>query len=314
MLSIDVGYGNTKIYDGEKFSAFPSVYYKAKDGERPTRNKKDITIEIDGVKYHVGKTAIARSGDSPMNREDMFRHKLFVLTAICFATTGEFDDTVLLGLPIGDMSMMERKLKSLKGEYDVVYNGRKRHINIQAVKVFAQSESVYNLLYQEGLDLENSKVGIIDIGQKTIDLAYYSFDTYVDDRSGSLPDLGCKSAYLDIQSAINRKLHMENVEWYEVPFYLRRPEAELIKEDIDRAFSDMAQSILVKTDALRWDFHELDYVLVVGGGAFYIRDYIRERVKKISGKDKIITITNNKEQEERITAFANAWGYYEGAK
>lgn len=314
MLSIDVGYGNTKIYDGQKFFAFPSVYYKAKEGERPSRNKKDLVIEVDGEKYHVGKAAIARSGDSPMNREDMFRHKLFVLSAICFATTGDFDDEVLLGLPIGDMDLMERKLKRLKGEYDVSFNGRKRHINIKAVKVFAQAESIYSLLYQDDLNIENSKVGIIDIGQKTIDLAYYSFDTYVDDKSGSLPDLGCKSAYLDIKNVINRKLHMENVEWYEVPIYLKRSEAELIKDDIDRAFKDMADSIIVKTDALRWDFRELDYVLVVGGGAFYIRDYIRDKIKSVSGKDKVISITADDIQEEKITAFANAWGYYEGAK
>ena len=55
-------------------------------------------------------------------------------------------------------------------------------------------------------------------------------------------------------------------------------------------------------------------VLVVGGGAFYIRDYIRKRIKQVAGRDKVIAITGDKAQEEQITAFANAWGYYEGAK
>lgn len=294
MLSIDVGYGNVKICDGDSFNAFPAVYYQCKTNYIPDNNPNDLLLEYEGVKYHIGQTAIANNGVSVMDREDMLHHKLFVLTAICVSTNKDFEDEVLLGLPIRDYQSIADKLKALKGKYEVVFNGKKRKINITDVRVFMQGKAVYEVIKDENENLKDEQVGIIDVGQKTVDFAWFKFGSYVPDKSGSMVDLGCYSAYTDITDVLNDKLGLD-LKFYDAPHYAKR-----IPTEAEEAYKRMASDIISGLTNKGWgDFALLDHVYVIGGGANLIAKYLPRQ-------DRIVVMDD--------PAFANAWGYFKGAE
>ena len=294
MLSIDVGYGNVKICDGENFNAFPAVYYQCKSSYVPDEDPNDLLIEVDGIKYHIGMTAVANNGVSVMDRGDMLHHKLFILTAICVASKGDFEDEVLLGLPIQDFQSIKEELKKLQGEYDVVFNGSKRHINITGVRVFQQGKAVYEVIKDENDKIRREQVGIIDVGQKTVDFAWFKFGIYVPDKSGSLVDLGCYSAYTDIVNVLNDKEGLE-LKFYDAPHY-----ADRVPKEAEAAYKRMADDIVAGLTNKGWgDFALLDHIYVIGGGANLIAKYLPRQ-------ERIVVM------EE--PAFANAWGYFKGAE
>lgn len=292
MISIDIGFGNVKTYDGEELSAFPSIYAPAWEGYVP--KKDDQLLELDGNRYHIGMTALKMSGESPFDKEDILRHKIFMLAAICEATDKrDFEDEVLLGLPIGDYGFMSKKLQRLKGEYDVIYNGKKRHIVITKVRVYAQSEAVYNLLLKDDPSIGHKIVGIIDIGQKTVDVAYFNEGTFIRDRSGSY-EIGVINAYQQIASAVADQLG------FEVEDYAARKYIDKVPDVAKKAFSDMASGIKNRIARKHWNMKEIDSLYIVGGGTPFVAPYFKD--------------TPYVELEMEKAVFANAYGYYEGEK
>lgn len=294
MLSIDVGFGNVKGYDGEDVIAFPSVYMEASDGYTPTTDPNDQLLEIDDVKYHVGMTALNRSGLAPFDRTDMLRHKIFLLTAICAMTDAEdFSDTVAVGLPISDYDAMKPKLEKLKGTYNVSYNGKKCTIHIKKLSVYAQSEAVYKLLADKEKGISMKNVGIIDVGQKTVDYAYFRRGTYVPENSGSL-EKGVINAYYEIVKALEDEGYSD-IEGYEAKFYMDKvPEAR------DKAFEKMAKNIESALRAQHWNLEKMDALYIVGGGTDYVVPYFKD--------------TAYTPLETRTAVFANALGYYAGER
>lgn len=268
MISVDVGYGNTKVFNGKKEVGFPSVYYACNDNYT-LRDKYDMMITIDGQDYFVGMSALKMAGESPFDKEDMLRHKIFMLTAICKMTDGDFSDKVLLGLPIGDYVRMKPSLEKLKGKYNVKYNGIERIIDITNISVYAQSESFYGLLCRQDPSIRKDIVGIIDIGQKTVDVAYFDEGTYVSDRSGSF-DLGVINAYQDIAEAVATKLGFE-IEDYRARKYISK-----VPEDAERAFATIATGIKNRIYRKHWNFKELDRLYIIGGGTEYIEKYFSD--------------------------------------
>jgi len=293
MLSIDVGFGNTKIYDGEELAAFPSVYKSTTVDYEPSTDPDDQLLELDGVRYHVGITALKEGGLAPFDKEDMLRHRIFTLTAICASTEGEdFADDVALGLPIGDYAFMADKLKKeIKGKYEVKYNGKKVNIDIKSVKVYAQAEAVYKLLAKDTPEIANKLVGIVDVGQKTVDFAFFNRGRFVKEWSGSM-EQGVINAYQSIATAIEEKLGYE-VPDYDVPHYRDR-----LPEDNEKAFSTMATAIKDRLIRKHWNFKQMDYIYIVGGGTSYIAPYFKDTPYKPIDGEKAV--------------FANAYGYYEG--
>lgn len=290
MISIDVGFGNVKVFDGKNIDAFPSVYKEASISRLPQTDNKDMILTLDGKSYHVGVSALNMSGVAPFNKEDMNRHKVFMLTAICKVTKGDWEGDVAAGLPIGDYNFMADKLAGLKGEYDVTFNGKNRHINIKNIHVFPQAEAVFNLLASEDDTIRNKKIGIIDVGQKTVDFAYFVDSTFVRERSGSM-EQGVINAYQQIAIAVEDKLGFE-IEDYEARRYISD-----VQDDSNRAFETMANSIKSRLIRRKWNFKEMDAVYIIGGGAGYIEPYFSD-APVVHSDDALKTV------------FANAYGFY----
>lgn len=270
VVCIDIGYGNVKVYDGNMVCVFPSIYMEDNRDYVLGTDNSEMLISIDGQRYSVGMSALKRGGLAPFDREDMFRHKIFMLSAICMAEKGNFEGRVALGLPIADYARMLPELKKLSGDYEVEYNGEKRAISIIEVTVYAQSESFYKLISRKDPSIGQDVVGIVDIGQKTVDFAYFDEGTYIKDRSGSA-DMGVINAYQTIVDAVSTKLGIPSVEDYRARKYISK-----VPEDSEKAFKSLAVSIKDQLYRKHWNFKELDRLYIIGGGTEYIEKYFSD--------------------------------------
>lgn len=282
LISIDVGYGNTKYYTDGKAGAFPSIY-KVYNGESYTpKNKEDMLLEIDGQKYLVGETALNRSGEADFDKNSSLRHKLFILAAICKGIPKKVESIeIAVGLPIGDMKALSRMLSDLQGTYDFKYNNVKRKIDIDKVHIFAQGEAIIKLLEAQDESINGEHVGIIDIGQKTVDYALFRYGSYVEEYSGSL-DWGINNAWTDIARSIARNLNVDEPEQYMVKKELERYRnqkkdgIDKVNADVDETLKNLASSIRNRLYSNHWNFNSLDKLYIVGGGAYLLQKYFED--------------------------------------
>ena len=292
MFSIDVGFGNTKVFDGKQIACIPSVYCEALPGEYASEDANDIVLELDGVSYHVGEYARQRDGIAAFDRTDMLRQKLMILAAICSLTEDDYKGPIAVGLPICDMEVMKTPLEELKGKYKVVYNGDMQVVDITSVLVFAQGEAIYDSLVSNNEGIKET-IGIIDIGQKTVDYCYYSHGVYNPAFSGSFNE-GCSKGYTEIRQALMNLPEPINCSMYNVGDYIHK-----VPEAADRAWSKLAKNIRAMLANAGWQWGMLDKVYVAGGGAGFL------------GKSLLSIIKNAEVVEDPINA--NVKGFYRKA-
>lgn len=302
MISIDVGYGNVKVYCKGKAVSFPSIYKHCRDERYIPSNKDDMLLELEGTSYHVGMTALHKNGESVFDKTDFLRHKIFVLTAICRSVEGDYEGEVALGLPVGDMKALTPMLHKLEGTHQVKYNGLSKTISITKVNVFAQSEAVKDLLAKADDSVNEEIIGIIDIGQKTVDFVWFENGSYVDERSDSI-NFGVYNAYTEISKSLVTNVDL-SIEPYKVRAALEREKkraeksdgSKKVLRDAKRAFEDLAISIRSRLNGRQWNFGELDRLYLIGGGAYQLAEYF---------EDAPLVEFDHPE-------FANARAFYEG--
>lgn len=281
LVSIDVGYGNTKYYTEGKAGAFPSIYKPFNGSSYTPKNKEDMLLELDGQKYLVGETALNRSGEASFDKGSILRHKLFILAAICKVGKKAEDVEIAVGLPIGDMNSLKPMLSDLRGEYKISYNNTKREVKISKVHIFAQGEAIIKLLEAQDESIHEEHVGIIDIGQKTVDYALFRYGSYVEEYSGSL-DWGINNAWSEISRSIARNLNVDEPEQYMVKKELERYRKmgkdgiEKVNKDVLSTLENLATSIRNRLYATHWNFNSLDRLYVVGGGAYLLNGYFKD--------------------------------------
>lgn len=279
MISVDVGYGNTKYYMDGTAGCFPSIYKVYNGNSYNPRTPEDMLLELDGQKYLIGETALNKDGEASFEKESLLRHQLFVLASICKATEN-YKGNITVGLPIGDMQKLSPMLLKLKGKYEVKFNGSDRAIDIQKVKVLAQGEAIIHLLKAE-VPVSDEVIGIIDIGQKTVDFAWFRYGSYVEERSGSV-NFGMYNAWTEIASSMARNFGIEEPEQYMVRKDLerfrrtKRKGIEAVEEDVRFNLKELAQSIRNRLLSRHWNFNELDRLYVVGGGAYLLREFFSD--------------------------------------
>lgn len=279
MISIDVGYGNTKYYMDGTAGCFPSIYKVYNGNSYNPRTPEDMLLELDGQKYLIGETALNKDGEASFDKESLLRHQLFVLASICKATEN-YKGSIVVGLPIGDMQKLSPMLLKLKGKYEVKFNGKDRAIDIQKVKVLAQGEAIIHLLKAE-VPVSDEVIGIIDIGQKTVDFAWFRYGSYVEERSGSV-NFGMYNAWTEIASSMARNFGIEEPEQYMVRKDLdrfrrtKRKGIEAVEADVQFNLKELAQSIRNRLLSRHWNFNELDRLYVVGGGAYLLREFFSD--------------------------------------
>lgn len=294
MIGIDVGYGNTKIHDGNMDYGFPSVYYATVKQPEVAVSKGYMQIVLDGKSYLVGSYAAANGGIAEFDRTDIFRHKIFMLAGICQVTSGKnFKGEIGLGLPLLDMPTMAKKLEALKGKYNIEYNGNPVEIEITNIEVYVQGQCVVDELAAYDDTIAQKTIGIIDVGQKTVDVAYFDEMIPVFEKCRSFDNIGCASAYQQIAESYRAETGNE-IKDYKVRNYMVRN--RISEKMSEPAFQKLAQTIIAELRRLAWNYNDLDQLYLVGGGAYYIEKYFKDIPNVIV---------------HECTVTANARAYYE---
>lgn len=290
-IGIDLGFGFVKVTDGQKDCIFPSVVgmgqalaYRSELSTYldPIDN---MAVTIDDRQYFVGELAIRQSEfPSRSLSENHAREKntkVLLLAALSLFASGDTQEfNVVTGLaPSYYLAFKDELTQMIQGRHTIIVNtdgeDQIKTIHVGQVKVIPQPMGT---LFQRLLDPQGaladketarSKVGIIDVGFRTTDFAVMDKLEYVDKMSYSSVT-GMSKAYAIVAEYLRNqfRVYKENFELDQIVQEAKIKIAgkvhvfNKVKKD---AFEQVAAKIVTEMDSL-WDRHELDAILISGGG------------------------------------------------
>jgi plasmid segregation protein ParM len=297
-IGIDLGYGYVKVTDGQKEYLFPSTVGLGTElkfnslllnFKKPTDN---LVITVDNKKYFVGDLAIRQSQmvtrSLGRNRVEDISAKVLLLAGLAlFAENGEQKFNVVTGLPVDYYQLYKDDWALLmQGTHAIKFGSgseeRPKIITIDKIQMIPQP---FGTLYDRKLDsegtlLENElaglKVGIVDIGYKTSDLALADDLEFVSRQSIS-SEIAMSTAYNLIAQKIQEKFKLEK-ETYEMDKIIETGVVRVagvphdISEFKKEAFTLLADKIATEVNSI-WDKREIDVILLTGGGGKAISEY-----------------------------------------
>lgn len=277
MIGIDVGFGYTKVFPGN--IVFPSIIaeYRERMGSIGYSDPMDnLVLEVNGHSYLVGNLAKKEGGSATFDKDNQQRHLVCMLTSIVLAAGGDYNGPVVMGLPMSDLQNKRRDISLLKGEYKVVLSGQKYNVVITDVLVSPQGAAgFYDLiLNDEGKvvsSLAEKKIGIIDIGEKTLDFVVMEKSQFIMEKSGGM-DLGMHKAYLRLLKIIQSELGI-SVMPYQVRDYVPK-----VSKAAEHEYRQLANEIVDGISAW-WNYRDFDNIYLAGGGGLALHQYVAERIK-----------------------------------
>lgn len=297
-VGIDLGYGYVKVTDGQKEFVFPSTVGVGTDlkfssfllnFKKPTDN---LVITVDNKKYFAGDLAIRQSQivSRSMGRnrvEDISAKVLLLASLALFMENGEQKFNVVTGLPVDYYQLYKDDWALLmQGTHAIRFScgGEEKPllITIDKIQMIPQP---FGTLYDRRLDQEGNmidtefsglKLGIVDVGYKTSDLALASDMEFVGKQSSS-SEIAMSTAFQMIAQRIQDKFKVEK-ENYELDKVVETGVLRVsgvphdISEIKKEAFSLVADKIATEVNSL-WDKREIDVIVLTGGGGKAIAEY-----------------------------------------
>lgn len=273
-ISIDLGYGQTKMFYRDKPHKFPTAIAFFKDNGIVFGNRN--IYEFEGDKYIVGSEA--ESLDSFSTTDFNILKKFAPL--IIYHILNKFDKLKLqkpieirTGLSLNDWGMKDEFIERLK-KFEV--NGEIIETNPVLVP---QGVGIYKLFISKNPEAKNDLVTVIDIGNNTINLIHYEENKPRPDKSKSYPRHGVSSIIKPFRSFLENKFKVNFSEQEAMKimmkgkFIFNGKKQEDVEEYIKNAkkqfIKDIFNSVLVddkKTLGMS------DYVVLSGGGAYLLEN------------------------------------------
>ncbi len=303
MAGVDVGFGFTKVAEGESPALVKSIIGEARprtldDEFFNGSSRSGGHITLDGKSYFVGELAESESRvrqftlDQAQMVANQFR--LLALAGLAQIAPSRVPLNVVTGLPVGYfMEFKEKISQALLGEHDLIVHdgGESKEISlaINRVRVIPQPYgSLVDYLFREDGtmlrgDAARQKIGIIDIGFKTTDFTVCKGLRH-SERGSRTTDTGMAKAFQFIGESL-REMSGVNVEIYrlydtvrEGSIKVRGAEYDIakVKEDV---FSRLAAAIVNDMERIWVDDWDLDLVLLAGGGGDALFEFIKPMVR-----------------------------------
>lgn len=302
-IGLDMGYGFIKAHDGRDGYVFPSVVGEGSPqgpvsfGFAKPALTEDIRVGIDGKTYYLGDLAIRHSriayrGLSATRAEGDDIKILFLgaLSLFCHEPVNDF--AVVTGLPPGRLHLTQDLISRLKGDFEVTrYMGNQAStvtVSVPELEVVPQPVGTYwsEVLDPRGhlrqdTDLLKGKVGVIDIGFRTSDLATIVDGEYAPSWSRTIP-LGIYTAYDAIAQDLASTYGMEQ-ETYALDESIISGQINVSGKTVDisnfrdRVFGEVATKLVVDVRSI-WPIEEYDCVLLTGGGGHVLDKHLRSLV------------------------------------
>jgi plasmid segregation protein ParM len=294
ILSIDIGYGYTKgVGPDDLHFSFPSVIGTAEDIRFATdliRGGEERVVRYGNWRFFYGEQAVLQSRiqstifDRSRVHDDTYK-LLFVAALVELA---KFMPTaerlkVVTGLPVGFFDDRPQVVKSFEGVYRITTHGVMK-IAVESVFVAPQpfGSLFRELLSEQGKidngDIENGRIGIIDVGTYTTDFVVADELRYVQRLSGSAL-IGWSKVINQVRQALADS-HMLELMPHEVDRAVQaervrvRGEPVSLEALIQPAITDIQTAIIARARDLWGAGASLDMILVTGGGGPHLYDAI----------------------------------------
>lgn len=289
VIALDIGRSAVKIAAGNSKILFPTAVCLAVDpdrlavGDAAATAERD-TVEIDGVRYFIGETAVKQSRDKTSEglRDDWIEsseHKALLKGAYQAAKreTGVDDGLLLLGLPSRLFSEQHKRLLEIAA---MTLQMDKRHIRVvpQAYGAYMALMLDEDAAAAEGRDPDKEAWGVIDVGYYTTDFALMDGGSWTAFAANSVGGTHrAAQTLVEVAGDVHMKL----------------PEAEkaLISRSIKHngKVVDLAKEVKVASERLASEIMSaaaqafgdhlprLDGILVAGGGAELVAAEIKKK-------------------------------------
>lgn len=302
-VAVDVGFGRVKaISEVGKEANFPAVVagFQPLAFASGMEAANSLAIEYRGKCYWVGEAALRQSSSVRMttDRSRTTSEEGMALLAAGLAQTAEKEHqltNLVIGLPVRFYSTMKNDYQKLARDVhqiNIISPGEakitvRRVVIVEDVKVLPQP---FGALFDSILDdsgslrdkaLAGGRVGVIDIGFNTLDLARADALEFNNPGSDSFSGQGLFSAFQELSRGLYRELEIE-IPPEKLEPVVRGKKITLagrehdVTEIIDRAFGTAAEGIISRVKSIwpdreRWQFTQ---VLITGGGGALLGQYL----------------------------------------
>ncbi|MTI71438.1 MAG: ParM/StbA family protein [Firmicutes bacterium] len=220
-VGIDYGRGNVKVVSNntrEKFKSYCGEAYTLDF----SYGKEEYIVTINDKEYFIGTLAEKEGMSRGFQKQKIDKESTIplVATGVFLASDkSRVSVNLVTGTPISDYRKQQEKVKEyIKGSYKVNIKGYgEKEMKIKEIYVVPEGAGAYfsqvlnNEGKEENKELSKSKVGIIDIGFKTVNLAMFENLGFVDKESVTL-NHGIHEAINSIYKRLSRDTDITLVE------------------------------------------------------------------------------------------------------
>lgn len=305
-MAVDVGFGRVKgVASNGNQVEFPSLigeFHPVKFSSGMNGDPlSQIAVEYSGKRKFVGEAALRQS--TPQNTIDPERTiseegLLLLVTAMTMLTPNCISETInlVVGLPVMHYEKLKQRYIDAVKRVHVVdrlsMSGElisRAFLSVKEVKVLPQPiGTLFDCLFDgqgevQDERLAEGKVGIIDVGYNTLDLARVDNLEFISPRSTSYSGLGMFSVFQALSFQIFRSFGVEIPPERIEPIFLSKQirisgEVKDVSQLVIDACRQTANQTVSRAVSVWPDRWELDAVFLSGGGSIYIGDYIAEQL------------------------------------
>jgi len=278
-ISIDIGYGHTKIRYKNKEVKIPTAVGLYTDNGIDYGDQE--VYEFEGEKYIVGSDASMGETFTTTDFKQLLKYSPLIIYHILNKfqlANKEMPIVVKTGLALNDLGHIPEFEKRLS---HFVINGQE--INLK-LKIVPQGIGIYmrylkeGSKVKEGFDLTSKKVAIIDIGFNTINVLSIVKKKFQKQVSKAYPGHGVSSLVRPVKTFIENKFNMQcsdseiNEYVIDESFMFNGVEHEdvvkFIKDEKRKFIMKLFQSVLIEDKKMLGSSH---LVIISGGGANFLK-------------------------------------------
>jgi plasmid segregation protein ParM len=316
VLAIDHGNGHVKACSSDKFILLPSCYSRPEEfGVDMILPKKDLQVfefkstSYPGETYYwgrdvnkAGKLIATYGGEGRYISKPYRLLSQFTMALLLPDEEMNCDDVLIVtGCPsVNTGTELEADIQQVFcGRHVVSVNGQTKIVNVKQVKILPQPlGTIFSLYFNDdgrvvNRQLEDSYVGIIDIGSGTTDLDGVKALKRQWDDTATI-QLGMFDAYKKIANYINRVNPNANATPQMVEQHLLHPEIDINTYKVNNrskpvditncrteVFRKLAEDILNYIQQMWANRSKFDAIYLTGGGAKPLAKYFMEWEKDI---------------------------------
>lgn len=316
IMSIDVGYANTKVVHADGRHVFPSIVGTPEKSAFKLRGESSaFQVKYNDRLYSVGETAIEQSRftSRPESRDWIESEEYQVLMRAAFSRVqmGNWSTVVFTGLPLAFFEGDAGKLEAIfEGIHHTEVNGKPMSVSVSTcVAVPQPMGTLANAIYDmEGERIDSAlavgNVGVIDIGGKTTNILHASKMGDIARETDSA-DVGVWDAMRAVRPVVENLCPDANYGDHDISSAIVSKSIKYkgkpvdLTEALDEVLDPFARRIVTKAIEL-WPGGgaTLDTILLSGGGAVLLQDRIMSQIEHAD-----IRVVED-------SLFANALGYY----